>query len=84
MPGGQFDWGGRLEWGALTETSEDQSGYLLGSPSPQVPSVTDGIEGVQYPTLLARQGSENAFGADNQQGSLRDPSTTARRTSRLG
>jgi len=29
----------------------------------------------------SEEGSENASGADNQQGSLRDPSTTVRRTS---
>lgn len=37
----------------------------------------------EYPALLAAAccGSDNASGADNQQGSLRDPSETIRRTS---
>jgi hypothetical protein len=36
----------------------------------------------EYPALLAAScGSENATGADNQQGSPRDPSETIRRTS---
>jgi hypothetical protein len=36
----------------------------------------------EYPALLAASsGSDNASGADNQQGSPRDPSETIRRTS---
>ena len=50
---------------------------LLGRESNPLPIST---KGVKNPGLLS-QISENVSGADNQQGSLRDPSTTVRRTS---
>jgi hypothetical protein len=81
---GQFDWGGLLNVGRLSGNAQVVLGYMLGRPSPTRRSspLPNGGEGVQHPALLAAiSRSENATGADNQQGSPRDPSTTTRQAS---
>ncbi len=69
-------------WGTLAVTSDVYSAVcwklrLLVVAGP-LPAVTKQCRIRRY-----RFSGENASGADNQQGSLRDPSTTARRASRL-
>ena len=72
-------------WGSPAATLEALSGCLLGHPSlgswNRNPLPIHNLERKHPALLVLEEGSENASGADNQQGSLRDPSTTVRRTS---
>ncbi len=54
VPGGQFDWGGRLNVGRLGGNAKGKLGCMLETPSPNRFSPPESGEGVQYPTLPAK------------------------------